>query len=97
MLRGAAAIVELEKQLSRDESEQEENVDQHALVPIYKGILEVLCKVTSGGWKQIILGESKFVRFLAQYEHANRKLYYFENWHSCMYGESMVPEHCPLP
>ena len=55
MLRGAAAIVELEKQLSRDESEQEENVDQHALVPIYKGILEVSCKVTSEGFPLIFL------------------------------------------
>jgi len=42
LLRGAAAIVDLEKQLSRgDESEQEqENLDeQHALVPIYKAFM----------------------------------------------------------
>ena len=38
LLRGAAAIVELDKQLSRDGSEQEEN-DQHALVPIYKAFM----------------------------------------------------------
>ena len=36
-------------------------------------------KVMSGGWKQICPGEPKLVRFLAQYEHVNRKLYYFEN------------------
>ena len=38
LLRGAAAIVDLEKQLSRDESELEDN-DQHALVPIYKAFM----------------------------------------------------------
>merc|ERR1711997_1086167 len=38
LMRGAAAIVELEKQLSRDGSEQEES-DQHALVPIYKAFM----------------------------------------------------------
>ena len=37
-MRGAAAIVDLEKQLSRDESELEDN-DQHALVPIYKAFM----------------------------------------------------------
>ena len=37
-MRGAAAIVDLEKQLSRDETEGEEN-DQHALVPIYKAFM----------------------------------------------------------
>ena len=43
----------------------------------------------SGGWKQMCPGEPKLVRLLAQYEHVNRKSYYFENWHSCSYMNSM--------
>ena len=47
-LRGAAAIVELGKQISCDEDESPE-IDQHALVPIYKAFVGPDRRKKSGG------------------------------------------------